>query len=317
MIAQKKNILIHFLTGSEDSSKQKYVEEILLQHPDLNRDLCVFKFDLKVTPIEEVMSKARTFPFGSEVQIIMVRFGRKMNKAEMSILQEYLDGPVPFSIVICDGSDDIDFKDLDRKGITTRFDSDKQVVDLRAIVLRRFKDENKRISSSALRLFLDRCGEEVGRVYTCLDYLILFAGDKGEITENDVRTVVAESISYGSFDLANALVAKQSDRVLEIFRDATEHGISPQDIMGMVHWQLRRVFEAKVMLFHGRSREDIRKELRIGPSFLDGFISTIQRFDMAAIEKAIRGLTDLDYAIKTGKSDVQLGLERYFLELVN
>jgi DNA polymerase-3 subunit delta len=317
MIGKKKDILIHFLTGSEDSFKQEYVEQILSQYPDLDRDLCVFKFDLKVTAIEEVISKARTFPFGSAVQIIMVRFGRKMNKAEMSILAEYLNDPAPFSIVVCDGAEDVDFKDLDRKGITTRFDSDKQVVDLRSIVLKRVKEENKLISSAALRLFLERCGEEIGRVYACLDYLILFAGDRGEITENDVRTVVVESISYGSFDLTNALVAKQGDRVLEIFRDATEHGIAPQDIMGMVHWQLRRVFEAKVMLFHGRSREDIRKELRIGAPFIDEFICTIQRFDMPAIEKAIRGLTDLDYAIKTGKSDVLLGLERYFLELVN
>lgn len=316
MPAHKKNSLIHFLIGSEDTLKHHYIESILSAFPSLDKELSIFKFDLKSNSLEDIISKAKTFPFLSDVQVLFVSFNKKLTKPDQQVFEDYVNNPASFTIMICDGGENYDFKGLDRKGVTVRFNSDDQTPDLRGIVVQRIKKEEKTISSAALRLFLGRCGDEAERVYSYLDYLVLYCAGKSAITEDDIKAVVSESVSYGSYDLVNALLAKQCDRVLEIFRDATECGMSHQDIMGMVHWQLRRVYEAKMMLVHGSSRADIRKELRIGASFIDNFIYTIQQFELCDIERAVRGLADLDCAIKTGKSDAVLGFERYFLELI-
>ncbi|MBN1493376.1 MAG: DNA polymerase III subunit delta [Candidatus Omnitrophica bacterium] len=314
MSSHKKHIPIHLVTGSEDTLKQHYIQAIFDEHPSLDRELCVFKYDLKATGLEEIFSRARNVPFGSDVQIFIIRCSKELLKGEQALLEEYLNNPPGFTVLIFEGGEQVGFKGLDRKGITVRFDSDKQAPNLRDIVVTRVKEEKKGISAAALRLFLERCGQEAERVYAYLDYLLLYTAHKELITDDDVKTVVSESISYGNYDLVNALVARQCDRMLEIFRDATENGMSPQDIMGMINWQLRRVYEAKIMLNNGNSRTEISKQLRIGHSFIDSFIHMIQKFDTSDIEKAIRNLAELDCAIKTGQSDALLGLEKYFME---
>lgn len=313
----KQQPLIHFLFGSDEREKERYITRITSQYPDINTGFGIFKFDLKTDALTDIVSTARTFPFGSSLQIVSVRVSKKLLAADKKILEAYCKNPPEFTLIFFNITIDNSGMDSVDMGMNTVvFQSDAGAKDMRAVVVKRLKEEGKSIVRDALQVFLARCGKERSAVCQQLDYLLLYVGVREQVTVDDVCAVVRDVLSYDNFTLANAMVARQFDRVLAIVRDSIVSGMSVQDIMGMVRWQLRRMYEAKCLYMQGERSGAIAKQLRIGPSFIDGFMKNLNTFQLRDVERAIEYLTRLDYEIKTGKIDADIGIETYFIELV-
>ena len=145
--------------------------------------------------------------------------------------------------------------------------------------------------------------------------MVIFHRNFSLIEVSDVKETVKESVTYGAFDLANALAEKNFDRVLEIARDYLDKGTSVQELLGSVHWQVRRLYLAKQLLEDKVDRKTFASTIRIGNYFVDGFIKKLGEFEKTQLELALSRLTDLDAHIKTGKVDPIIGLEKYFAEV--
>jgi len=305
---------IHFLFGSNSSQKEQYLKRLLSKHPEIDAEFGLVKYDLKNQSLSEIFSQARTLPMGSSLQILRVRVSRKITTPEKKQIVAYAENPAPFSILLFEIMDaSLDSKTASKIPGAVVYDSERSIEDPRRLILSELKEADKQITSQALNLFLSKCGGDSQWAASHVEHLVLYTGDRKMITEEDVGEIVPEALSYGSFDLVNALVSKQFDRVLEIFRDALDHGASPGDLMGLIHWQLKRLYEAKRFLLGGTSREVISKKLRIGSYFLNNFLRDVNRFNLADIEKAIEQLALLDFSIKTGKVEGKIGLEKYFV----
>jgi len=314
--SKSKLALIHFLLGSDNYQKETYIKTLLKNNPNLDVNFSVQKFDLKEQLLSEVFSQARTFPFGSSQQVFIVRLSKKLTVADKKLLGSFLEEPPAFTHIIFDIIDDaFDSKGVKGNSYCKVFDSNVGSDDVRSIILSRIKQAGKSITNEALRLLLKQYPGDSDWIINYLDYLLLYIGDRPEVNEGDVKTIVPETISYGSFDLVNALISRQFDRVLEIFRDSVEHGHSIHDVMGLIHWQLRRVYEAKLKLLAGENPQVIGKELRIGSFFLNNFLKDVNRFDLLQIEKALEELASLDDSIKTGKVTGSMAIEKYFVEM--
>jgi DNA polymerase III delta subunit len=85
-------------------------------------------------------------------------------------------------------------------------------------------------------------------------------------------------------------------------------------VVGAFAFHLRKLFEAKVLLGMGVSTAEVSKRLRIWSS-KDRFFSQISRMSLVHIGNSLQKLAEIDHAVKTGRTRVQIAMEQLVLNL--
>lgn len=307
---------IYFLLGDEYTQKQEYIHSLVAACPGVSPEFGIFKADLKSDSLSETLSRARNLPLCSEKQLFIVTVPKKFTRQEKEQVVEYCVAAPSFSVLIfdCLQRDKLPTA-LEKNAAVVVYDSDREECPLEEVVQRRIQVRGKTIAADARAELIRRIGDDRDELLHAVEYLLLYVGTRGTITRQDVTALVAESLAYGDFDLVNALVSRDFNRALAIFRDMTETGSSVQEIMGVVLWQLKRIYRAQRMMMRQVPKQEIARALRIGPSFITAFLHNIKKFPYEHIIRAITQLAELDNAVKTGRVDEEAGLEAFFVRL--
>jgi DNA polymerase III delta subunit len=143
-----------------------------------------------------------------------------------------------------------------------------------------------------------------------LDQLILYS-ETNTIDEEAVRKLSESFLSYEPFDLTNALLRKDTVEELKIFRffyDLTED--MPKTV-GMLHWQLRQLWQIRKILEKNGGREECSRAFKMSPARLSIFIKQAQKFDVKTIERLIEMLWEFDWNSKTGGCNAVIAMETF------
>ena len=135
------------------------------------------------------------------------------------------------------------------------------------------------IDSRAARLVADRAGLDITRLRSDVDRLVLYAADKREITETDVREVVREGGVHDDWGVTRAIERGSARDALRELGTLMDGGAVPYMVLGQLAWFVRTKLPASRVT--------------------------------AAVEAVFR--TDL--AIKTSSGDPRALLERLVVEL--
>ncbi len=102
---------------------------------------------------------------------------------------------------------------------------------------------------------------------------------------------------------------------MQLFSELTQSGDEDLTaLIGLIHWQLKRLWQASVMLEEGQTEGMVQKKCRVFPKQSRSFMMAVRRMKRETLESAIEKLFRLDWAIKTGESKDLMGLERWILE---
>ncbi|GEM_PF-2189936 len=173
--------------------------------------------------------------------------------------------------------------------------------------LKRF---GKKITPDAWQVLEDRLGGSLRLMDLAVDQLILYA--EGDVVdETAVQKLTKEFLQYDPFDLTEALAAKDIQKAIKIFHFFYELSGDVTSLVGLIHWQLKRIWQAKRILEQGGGREEIVKNLRIPPYRLAGFLNQAKQFDLPKIEGLLRQLWKIDWSSKTGIYDEQVAMEAF------
>ena len=173
--------------------------------------------------------------------------------------------------------------------------------------LKRF---GKKITPDAWQTLEDRLGGSLRLMDLAADQLILYAeGDV--IDEIAVQTLTREFLRYEPFDLTEALAAKDIEKAIKIFHFFYELSGDITSIVGVIHWQLKRIWQAKRMLTQGGGRDEMIKILKVPPYRLAGFLNQVKQFDFRQVEKLLSQLGYMDWNSKTGAYDEKIAMEAF------
>ncbi len=272
-------------------------------------------FNLDETPFETVLAAARTLPFFSSGQVLYAQGAESLKESDLAALAAYLGNPAPGTTLILESDDLKGASELQKlikaKGQLILLAKEEARGVGAAFIQQKLIQYHKTIAPGAKARILAMCGEAVMFLDTMLERLVQFAGDQQEIDEDMVNRFEENWTEMDVFKLTNALVDRDPARALKVFRDLMEfYEADLFSLVGILHWQLRQLWQAAMLLTSGVSEREICSKLRMSPSRL----SALRRFPLERLESAVEALYQIDRKSKSGQVEGVSGLEAWLLE---
>jgi len=121
-------------------------------------------------------------------------------------------------------------------------------------------------------------------------------------------------MTYDTFDLTAAVVEKNPKRALEVFQYLYGLEGSAIPVIGLLNWQLKRIWQAKVIATEKGERA-VMQVIKISPYRLQGFLKQVAQFSFSELHSAFHQLFDIDWKLKTGALNGRIALEVFIVAL--
>lgn len=180
------------------------------------------------------------------------------------------------------------------------------------------KRQGYQIDAGALTALLEATGPDAWRLVTELDKLDLAAGDQ-PISEAVVAEQVESEVSGDIFTLVDAAGRRQAGPALTAFEALTQSGEPPLRILAMLLRQYRLLLVVHDLAGRGTSDEQIQTALgnvgnRVPPFVLRKLKSQAALFATGEVTSKFDQLAEIDYQIKTGRTEAAPALELFIVE---
>lgn len=182
------------------------------------------------------------------------------------------------------------------------------------------------ISSGAANMLYTLYGTDPGVISGEIDKLCIFAGKIPQITEDDVKAFMGDSIALTGFELVNSIEERNTAKALSFARQYIEQGFSSQGksagIIGSVHMALGsiracilRIWQAHDIVAAGGGMSEIESTFRARGRRAEVIFSAAQKYNLFDIKNAFNALSESLARLHDTGSDPALELEMAVLAI--
>lgn len=309
---------LFLLLGDPFLCEEKRKGIVAALEKEFGRDLSLTLLRAGEIPLSELLAQARTLPFLAPAQVFVIQMADRFTKNDFDLWKKYFESPHPQSFFILEaeslgkGLPFLDWAGAAGQLYLLERESSRITADF---IRRKLQQAGKTIAADALHLLESQVGEALIFLDSFLEQLILYAGEKKEIDRSAVEALEEKLLHFEGFDLLEALAGRNLAQSLEILNDLLE--ASARDfpsLLGLLHWQLRRFWQAKQGLSEGASEREVVSQLRLSPNRAASFFKQLGRFSMQELEEMIERLFELDWAFKTGRAQGRGEVERWLVQ---
>lgn len=184
-------------------------------------------------------------------------------------------------------------------------------------VLRRIKkiSEGASISRAALEKLLAFAGEDMYFLNNEIEKLAAYADGK-MITEENVELLVRAKLGSNIFNTIDAIGANKKEEALALLHRHLEKGEDPFYLLSMFVYQFRNLL--KVADFKNQFGADeyaIAREGKMHPFVVRKSLAQIRNFSFDKLKNIYQKLGEMDTAVKTGKVEIKMALDKFIVEL--
>jgi DNA polymerase-3 subunit delta len=174
---------------------------------------------------------------------------------------------------------------------------------------------NTQISGRALSKLISYCDGDNFLLSREIEKLIAYAGEE-MISENDVDLLVKANLSTNIFQMVEALGANNKKEALSLFHSHLQNGDDPFYLLSMFFYQFRNMLKISDFAERGMSQEyEIARETKLHPYVVKKTLSQLRNFSFEKLKEIYGKLEKLDSAVKTGKIEIKLGMDKFIVEL--
>lgn len=321
-LKSKKIAPIYFFYGSEDYLIEEGIDELV--NTVLDDGMKGFNFDTlygSKASIQEVIAVASAFPMMSERRVVIVKEVEKLvtTDAAKDILASYLTCPLESTCLIL-VSDEVDlrkkpFTDFKKHAVLVECKSlyDNKVPDWIEHYVRKLK---KSISPEAVVLLQEQVGNSLRTLASEIEKIMIYIGEKKEITFDDVTTVVGSSKGYTIFDLQNEIGKKNLSRALAILGTMLMQGENTQKIIVMLTRFFIQLWKLSDPSIKKLPQTELAEEIGVHPYFLKSMRQFESNYSAEQIEKNFTHLLKADTILKTTSRDPKIVLDLLVYSLI-
>ena len=312
--------------------------------PQELRDFCLSDLDLAETNIFDVLDRARTPSLMAPFQVFFVRglkalYTRGAKKDEFAAIEEYFRASNPQSMIlfIADHiripSDPrrMDMEDKNRyERIRETLGDWCGIVELaradEADALRWITAESERngvrFDPDAAREMADALGADMMLIASEWNKLVLYAGEKRQVTLGDVETMVLAAKQRSLYELTDAISAKDTPRALLLLQGLLNASDGGEDSAIGHLYMLARTFRQMLVILEKNVRDSraiwqaLWQGFRMPPFAADDLIRQARRYKSSReITRALRLIARADLELRSQPPDKKLVLERLVFDL--
>lgn len=346
---------LYLLVGDEMFFRDRFRNALvsLLVPADL-REYSLFDEDLALTPLDDILTRARNASLMAPVQIFFVRnvkelFGRGGSGEESGgrspkrkhgnfpdNLKAWVKDAPPSSVVVLI-ADHIHLP-ADQRRISlddkSRLKRIEETIGICAetlqcarvperqgaqIAVELASERGTSMDPDAAHLLVELLGGDLAMVNSEVEKLSLYTRDRGSIQRADVESMVSSAQQRSAYDLARALGQRDRAESLEALQRIWEH--EGDAIAVPLIFQLSRAFKMALLLRQQKVRDRSRLYTVLPdglrpPSFAaDDVLQLSQRLPDSALLHGIELLQQADVAIRSNPLSLRLVLEQVILDL--
>ncbi|MDP8262873.1 MAG: DNA polymerase III subunit delta [Candidatus Ancaeobacter aquaticus] len=306
---------LYVLSGPETLLKNDAF--LYLKKHVVTDDLSYEKYNGKETKFSTIVDNASMMPFFGEKKLIYVEEADSILK-EVDDLIAYLKEPSPYAcIVLCVKNVDKRTKickELEKKNIlivcNTLYPNQAKEW-LSGYV----KKNDRYMDSDALDLLLDNVGMMLEDLVSEVDKIMIYAGERKKIVRSDVEALGVSMKTEDVFELTNAIGNKDKKNAIRILIKLLDEGKQAPEIIGLLRWQLVRLFGAGEMMDSGCNQKEIASHYRVHPRYAGGFIENTKQYKKSNKVTQFEALLHADMSFKSGLSDERGALMSLMLSL--
>ena len=246
LIGKGKPPLCLFLYGPEDYLKEALVKKAAdaMIAPGL-KSFNFSAFDLAESSIMDALSAAEAFPAMGGARVVVVRNADRLKRAkkQTEILKIRLAVPPPFlCLLLVSAEADPSAAFLGSfppafRQVALRNPSESE---LDGWISSRLKERGLSMDRESRRLLLALAGKSLWRLNNEFEKLCINAGDRNEITRDDVVALVGGSAERSAFALADAVGKRDRPGAALVAADLLDRGEVPVAMAGLLTWHLVR-----------------------------------------------------------------------------
>lgn len=233
---------VYLLYASDLFFHREAIEAIKRLVPEAEREFTLHIFDLLLSEeglsFAQIVDVANTVPFfGKRKIVVLVENLQKLSKDDNKRLDAYISNPAPSTIFL------LLHEGVLKKELRERFRMVKTIsLDMRESeipywIKQRATIKGLEISDRAADYMLGIIGPDFGLLSAEIEKFS-FLG-KQKIDVDDIAHIIVGEGSYSTFDLVDALIEKDSERVFRIYKTLRET-TDDYSLIGALNWQYGR-----------------------------------------------------------------------------
>ncbi|HKF23913.1 MAG TPA: DNA polymerase III subunit delta [Candidatus Angelobacter sp.] len=319
--------------------------QALLEHlvPADLRDFSLHDLDLSEVSVAEVINRARTPSLMAPFQVFFIRgvknlYTRGSHAEEFAVIEAYLKDPNPDAVLIFIADHisipadvrRMELQDRDRyERIRETLGEYCGMVELARVeesdgmrwIIEHAHEQGVKVEQDAARELMDALGADMMMVSRELEKLILYVGEKKQITLGDVETVVLAAKQRSLYELTDAISAKDKARALAVLDAMLLSGEGDDAAIGHLYMLARTFRQMLVILEKGvRDSRAIWQALwqgfRVPPFAAEDIIRQARRYkSRRELTRAIKLVARADLAVRSNPPSKRLVLEQLMIEL--
>ena len=315
----------NYLVYGEDKYLIKTNIKKIMKFHNIDESLVV-KYNMEEETIENLVNELDTYDMFCDKKIVIcdnsmfLSSETKKGTYNTDLLIKYLNNYNPNSILIITLNDTID----ERKKITKEIKKICKVINCNKLnsyeLFNYTKDRlNKlgyKINNNDIDLIIKYVGDDLLNINNELSKLILYKMNNKDIITEDINNVISKNIHNNIFDLVDCVVSNDKPKIFEIYEDLIKYSSEePTKIIVMLSNQFRLILQCKLLNEEGLRESEIAKKLAVHPYRVKLAIQKGKNLNYDLLKKYLLDLSNLDIDIKSGKTNKNIGLELFFLNM--
>lgn len=190
----------------------------------------------------------------------------------------------------------------------------QNAVELTKWVNKVFSTYKKKISQELAARLVSYCEPAMTDILNEINKIILYMGDRDEVTADDIEKVCTKSVKSRIFDLTDAILEKNTIAAFKVLNDMITLKEPIPLILFMIARQFRLILKIKLMLENNTDINAVASRLNIHPYIAGKIASQAKRFTEEKLRKALERAYELDRDIKNGNIADRMAVELLIAE---
>lgn len=318
----KNNIANVYLFYGEEAYKKRMYRDELKKAVAGDNDMNFALFEGNNLNADEIYDSVVTLPFFAERRLVVVEnsafFKEKKGDAEDSgsggeVLLEILED-LPETTCLAFFEESVSkrlkaYKIIKEKGEIVECGKDDES-DVKKWLQKGFAAAGKTVEPAALRTLVERVGTDYDKLRSEYEKIVSYAGDKQEITKEDVLAIASEDVESKIFDMMRGIGKKDIKLVLAKYNDLLTNRAAPLYILAMLRDQFRTLIQTAELRNKGYNTAEVAR-MTGKPEFVirnaEGYLRG--GFRMKDVRDILDEISETDKNIKTGDVADRTGVE--------
>lgn len=319
----------YIFCGIDEGLMQENIKHLVNKNVDKTfRELNYVQFDGSTVDMEVVVNTCETIPIMSDKKVVVVYRAKFLGEGEdrednkkFDRLTKYLENVPNFCILIVYYVFENDrekpsnkIKKLDKKATVVKFDKLKGAA-LEKKVKGLFEKRGIDIGKIELKLFCDGLENNMNIINNEIDKLSSYTLGR-QITKEDVSVMLPPKSDNDIFDLVDCISQKKPEKALDILNELIFKGEKPTYILFMIERQFNILFNLKLGVEAGKSKDMLSKELRLNPYICEKMIAQSKRFSSKQLINALDCCLNTEETLKSSSASGKIEMELLIIRTI-